>query len=49
MLLVDLSGSQDFGTRAMFKRKLVAEVSAVLAFSAVEDNDRVGLVLFTDR
>ena len=49
MLLVDLSGSQDFGTRAMLKRELVAEVSAVMAFSAVKNNDRVGLVLFTDR
>jgi uncharacterized protein (DUF58 family) len=49
MLLVDMSGSQDFGTRAMLKRELVAEVSAVLAFSAVKNNDRVGLVLFTDR
>ncbi len=48
MLLVDMSGSQRFGTRGMFKRDLVAEVSAVLAFSAVKNNDRVGLVLFTD-
>ncbi len=48
MLLVDMSGSQGFGTRGMFKRDLVAEVSAVLAFSAVKNNDRVGLVLFTD-
>ena len=49
MLLVDLSGSQDFGTVNVYKRELVAEVSAVLAFSAVKNNDRVGLVLFTDR
>ena len=49
MLLVDLSGSQDFGTRAMFKRELVAEVSAVLAFSAVKNNDRVGLIVFSDQ
>jgi uncharacterized protein (DUF58 family) len=48
MLLVDMSGSQRFGTRGMFKQDLVAEVSAVLAFSAVKNNDRVGLVLFTD-
>jgi uncharacterized protein (DUF58 family) len=48
MLLVDMSGSQRFGTKGMLKRDLVAEVSAVLAFSAVKNNDRVGLVLFTD-
>jgi uncharacterized protein (DUF58 family) len=48
MLLVDMSASQRFGTRGMLKRDLVAEVSAVLAFSAVKNNDRVGLVLFTD-
>ncbi|MBI5516422.1 MAG: DUF58 domain-containing protein [Deltaproteobacteria bacterium] len=48
MLVVDMSGSQAFGTRGLFKRELVAEVSAVLAFSAVKNNDRVGLVLFTD-
>src|SRR5437870_690322 len=48
MLLVDMSASQSFGTRNMFKRDLVAEVSAVLAFSAVKNNDRVGLILFTD-
>lgn len=48
MLVVDSSGSLDFGTRGMRKRELVAEVSAVLAFSAVKNNDRVGLVLFSD-
>lgn len=48
MLLVDLSGSQDFGTVGAPKRQLVAEIAAVLAFSAVKNNDRVGLVIFTD-
>lgn len=48
MLLVDMSGSQAFGTQGMLKRELVAEVSAVLAFSATKNNDRVGLLLFTD-
>lgn len=48
MMVVDTSRSLDFGTRGMFKRELVAEVSAVLAFSAVKNNDRVGLVLFSD-
>lgn len=47
MLCVDMSASQSFGTRTMTKRELVAEVSAVLAFSAVKNNDRVGLILFT--
>ena len=49
ILLVDLSGSGDFGTRGRLKGALAAEVAAVLAFSAVTNNDKVGLVLFTDR
>jgi uncharacterized protein (DUF58 family) len=49
LLLVDLSGSGDFGTRGRLKAALAAEVAAVLAFSAVENNDKVGLSLFTDR
>lgn len=49
ILLVDLSGSGDFGTRGRLKAALAAEVAAVLAFSAVENNDKVGLILFTDR
>lgn len=49
MLLVDMSGSGDFGTRGKHKRRLLAEVSALLAFSAIKNNDRVGLLLFTDR
>lgn len=48
MLLVDLSASGDFGTRGRLKAALAAEVSAVLAFSAVKNNDKVGLILFTD-
>jgi uncharacterized protein (DUF58 family) len=48
MLLVDLSASGDFGTRGRLKAALAAEVSAVLAFSAVQNNDKVGLILFTD-
>lgn len=48
MLVVDMSGSQRFGTRGSRKSELVAEVSALLAFSAIKNNDRVGLVLFTD-
>lgn len=48
LLLVDLSGSQRFGTRVRFKSELVAEVAAVLAMSASRNNDRVGLLIFTD-
>src|SRR5579871_5159793 len=49
VLAVDTSGSQQFGTRAQLKREVAAELAAVLAFSAVSNNDRVGLVQFTDR
>jgi len=49
MLLVDTSASQNFGTRRQFKAELAAELSGLLAFSAIQNNDRVGLVMFTDR
>ncbi|HET6233029.1 MAG TPA: DUF58 domain-containing protein [Longimicrobiaceae bacterium] len=49
LLAVDLSGSQRFGTRGRFRSELVAEVAATLAMSAVRNNDRVGLLVFTDR
>jgi uncharacterized protein (DUF58 family) len=49
MLLVDLSGSERFGSVQRPKVETVAEVSALLAFSAIKNNDRVGLILFTDR
>ena len=49
MLVVDVSGSGLFGSRGSSKEDLSAEVSAVLAFSAIKNNDRVGLVMFTDR
>ncbi len=49
MLAVDCSGSQSFGTQAQQKREVAAELAAVLAFSAVSNNDKVGLVQFTDR
>ena len=48
MLMVDLSGSQAFGTKDSFKSELAAEVSSVLAFAAIKNNDRVGVILFTD-
>ncbi|MDX2285222.1 MAG: DUF58 domain-containing protein [Bacteroidia bacterium] len=55
MLLVDISGSTEFGTQrskdgaAAFKSDLMAEIGAVLAFSAISNNDKVGAMLFTDR
>ncbi len=47
-LLVDLSGSQNLGTTTQTKRELVAELGAMLAMSAIKNNDKVGLTLFTD-
>ena len=49
MLLVDASGSSQFGTRGQFKNELAAEICAVLAFSAIRNKDKVGLIIFTDR
>ena len=49
MLLVDLSASERFGSTEKPKIETVAEVAALLAFSAIKNNDRVGLILFTDR
>src|SRR5512143_1521650 len=49
MLAVDLSGSERFGTVRRFKSELATELGAVLAMSAVRNNDRVGVMLFTDR
>ena len=48
MILVDMSASLDFGTRVESKRRVAAKLAALLAFSAIENNDRVGLVLFTE-
>ncbi len=49
LLLVDVSGSQDFGSQFLLKRDYAAELSAVLAFAAVANHDRVGAVMFSDR
>ena len=49
MIMLDLSGSSYFGTTKRLKRELAAEVSSVLAFAAIHNNDRVGLIIFTDR
>lgn len=49
MLLVDASASGQFGTSTRFKREIAAELAAVLAFSAISNNDKVGLLIFTDQ
>ncbi|MGD8395056.1 MAG: DUF58 domain-containing protein, partial [Candidatus Eiseniibacteriota bacterium] len=49
MLLVDLSGSGEFGTTGRTKNEVAAELSALLAFSALRNKDKVGLLAFTDR
>jgi len=49
ILVVDVSPSQHFGSRQQLKSELVAELGATLAFSAIRNNDKVGLILFTDR
>ena len=48
-LAVDASGSSDFGTTGQFKRELAAELAAVLSFAATTNNDKVGLLVFTDK
>lgn len=48
MLLVDTSGSNHFGTNHQFKEELVAEVAATIAFSAIQNNDKVGVIFFSD-
>ena len=49
ILLVDMSGSQFFGSQLSLKRDIAAELSAILAFSAMKNNDKVGAILFTDQ
>ncbi|MBU0489476.1 MAG: DUF58 domain-containing protein [Bacteroidetes bacterium] len=49
MLLVDISSSADFGTTGQTKRDLITELAAVLSFSAIQNNDKVGLILFSDK
>ncbi|MGW9684381.1 DUF58 domain-containing protein [Flagellimonas sp. 2504JD1-5] len=48
MLMVDVSGSELFGTANQFKKEVITEISATLAFSAMQNNDKVGLILFSD-
>ena len=49
MLIIDISGSENFGSKSQLKRDLITEVAAVLAFSAAQNNDKVGVILFTDK
>jgi len=49
MLLIDVSGSNEFGTRQQLKEDLITEVASVLAFSAITNNDKVGVIFFSDK
>ncbi|MBN1388164.1 MAG: DUF58 domain-containing protein [Bacteroidales bacterium] len=49
MLLVDVSGSGNFGTRGSYKREHITEIAALLAFSAINNNDKIGVIFFSDR
>jgi uncharacterized protein (DUF58 family) len=49
MLLIDVSGSNEFGTRRQLKEEQMTEIAAVLAFSAIQNNDKVGVIFFSDR
>ncbi len=49
MLLVDVSGSSIFGTRNMLKKNMITEISAVLAFSAIQNSDKIGVIFFSDK
>jgi uncharacterized protein (DUF58 family) len=49
MLMIDVSGSLDFGTQRQMKRDMVTEIAATLAFSAIQNNDKIGVVFFSDR
>lgn len=49
MLLVDVSGSLDFGTRSRMKSEMATEIAATIAYSAIQNNDKIGVVFFSDR
>lgn len=49
MLLVDVSGSLNFGTRRQMKSQMATEIAATLAFSAIQNNDKIGVIFFSDR
>ena len=49
MLVIDVSGSLSFGTVSQTKREMVAEIAATLAFSTIQNNDKIGVIFFSDR
>lgn len=49
MLLVDVSGSREFGTRTQLKKNMITEMAATLAFSAIQNNDKIGVIFFSDQ
>jgi len=49
MLMVDISGSESFGSKSQFKKEIVTEIAATMAFSATQNNDKIGLILFSDQ
>ncbi|NMB05573.1 MAG: DUF58 domain-containing protein [Bacteroidales bacterium] len=49
MLMIDMSESLGFGSRSLLKRDMVAEIAATLAFSAIQNNDKIGMIIFTDK
>jgi len=49
MLLIDVSGSREFGSRSVLKKNMITELSAVLSFSAIQNNDKVGVIMFSDK
>ena len=49
MLLIDVSGSRDFGTQHSLKKDMITEIAATLAFSAIQNNDKIGLIFFSDK
>ncbi len=49
MLLIDVSGSNEFGSKQQLKKMIAAEIAAVLAFSAIQNNDKVGVIFFSDQ
>jgi len=49
LLMIDVSGSREFGTSFKFKKNVITEIAAVLAFSAIQNNDKIGVIFFSDR
>jgi len=49
MLMIDVSGSLDFGTRGQLKRDMLTEIAATIAFSAIQNNDKIGVIFFSDK